>query len=50
MKREKHITINLTAEQFQEIENRARQDRRKIADFVALLVVDQLEGAKNKND
>lgn len=47
-KKTHHITINLTAEQYQEAENQANNERRKLAEFVGLVLVDELKRRSNK--
>lgn len=42
MKRNKHITINLTDAEYKTIEKLAAADRRKISDYVYLKLIDCL--------
>ena len=42
MKRNKHITINLSDSEYKAIEKLATADRRKIADYVYLKLIDCL--------
>lgn len=43
--RNKHILINLTDDQYKQIEFIASKERRKVADVAYLLIVDSLSGA-----
>ena len=42
--RNKNITIAMTQTQYDELKKRAENDRRPLAQFVGLVVVDYLEG------
>ena len=43
MKRNKHITINLTDDQYLKIENLARAQRRTVADAAYIIIIDNLQ-------
>ena len=43
MKKNKHITINLNEYEYKQLELLAKRNRRKLAEFIALIVLDATE-------
>ena len=43
MKRDKHILINIEDDLFKDIEKLAAEDRRKISEYIYLLVYDEIQ-------